>query len=405
MCTRCVRFLDEVPGTSELGVFGRGSKEVIDIAPGHEVDNDYDVNIVDICPVGALTDRDFRFRVRSWYLTTQPSVCDGCSTGCSILVDYNKKKPYKNEGRRIVRFRARKAEPNGHWICNHGRYTYKKFEENRLLVPRVHPESGWPDSYDAALTRLAQSLGEDHEASSGGSIGVIVAPGISNEEAFVLRALFVDGLRTPHVDHRIPGLVAGAEPGEPPVDGLLRRKDPWPNSRGLTELGLLPGEGGHDVAGMVAAAASGEISTLIIVGADLTTSSLDRELLGRALQRATSVALVTHRSDMNALVDVALPMASSMEQTGTWTNHEGRVQRFMPVLERMGEARPLLEVLASLAEGTGVKLPATSPADAFARLTGSFAPARGLSFEALEPVDRTDDTHSQWINSLIVPQL
>lgn len=403
MCTRCVRFLKEVTHTGELGVFGRGSKEILDIAEGHPVDNDYDVNIVDLCPVGALTDKDYRFRVRSWYLQSKASVCDGCATGCNVLVDYNLKKPYKNEGRRIVRYRARHNDDvNGHWICNHGRYTYHKHEDDRLLEPMAGAGSSWPTEIEAALEKVS-----DHLAAGKGTgeVGIIAAPGISNEDALLVREMLVTGLATPHVDHRIPGLHHPPTPDETPFDGLLRRRDPWPNTRGLAAIGLVPGDGGKDVQGMLEAAAAGEITTLVVIGVDLTASSVDRDLLTRALANATSIALVAHRSEMLDLVDVAIPIPTHVEMEGTFTNHADRVQHFAAIVPPMGSARPLGDLLSRVGQKTGLDVADVTPREVFTRLAAEGGPFQGLSHELLEVKAPVKPAGSQWTNDLIVPQL
>jgi NADH-quinone oxidoreductase subunit G len=405
LCTRCVRFLSEVTRTGELGVFGRGSREVLDIFPGVEVDNAYDANIVDLCPVGALTDKDFRFKVRSWYLQTESSVCDGCSTGCSISVDYNVLKPHNNEGRRVIRFRPRFNEAvNGHWMCNYGRYSYKKHETDRHLVLKVRPDRKWPDTMEKALKHLATALTSERESRGGGSIGVIVAPSISNEDAFFVRRLFVDALRCPNVDYRIPGLVQGAKEGDRPIDGLLRRGDPWPNSRGLEAMGLVPGPGGLDVAGMMAAAADGTLSHLFIIGADLTASALGLDAVRRSLEGTTSIAFQTHRNAMNDLVDVAFPIATHLEYSGTFTNYGGIVQRFDRVVEPVGgEVWQLAELLRRVGSEAGLELPVADPGGLFADWTRERGVLAGTTFESLAPVPPPD--RSQWINEAIVPQL
>jgi len=126
LCTRCVRFMDEVARAPQLGVFGRGSHEVVDIAPAYgKLDSNYSGNIVDICPVGALTNTDFRFRARAWFLSTAPSVCTGCSRGCSIYSDFM--------GQDTYRFRPRENEEiNKSWMCDKGRLSYKSLNKHRV---------------------------------------------------------------------------------------------------------------------------------------------------------------------------------------------------------------------------------------------------------------------------------
>ncbi|HXN41788.1 MAG TPA: 2Fe-2S iron-sulfur cluster-binding protein, partial [Myxococcaceae bacterium] len=130
LCTRCVRFMSEVPQEPQLGMFGRGSAERIDVFPGSALDSNYSGNTVDICPVGALLNRDFRFRARSWFLSEAPSVCTGCSRGCSIFVDFF--------GEETHRYRPRENEQvNKSWMCDQGRLSYKYVNKDRLLTPQL----------------------------------------------------------------------------------------------------------------------------------------------------------------------------------------------------------------------------------------------------------------------------
>ncbi len=129
LCARCTRFTSNITKTHELGIIGRGDHARVSTMPGKKLDNPYAMNVVDLCPVGALTSKDFRFAQRVWFLTSTPSICQGCAKGCNIYVDHNKLK-YKDE--KIYRFRPRRNdEVNGHFICDEGRLSYKSLQEER----------------------------------------------------------------------------------------------------------------------------------------------------------------------------------------------------------------------------------------------------------------------------------
>ncbi len=131
LCARCTRFTSEITQTHELGIIGRGDHACVSTMPGKKLDNPYAMNVVDLCPVGALTSKDFRFAQRVWFLTSTPSVCHGCAKGCNIFIDHNREK-YKDE--KIYRFRPREnLAVNGHFICDAGRLSYKELQENRQL--------------------------------------------------------------------------------------------------------------------------------------------------------------------------------------------------------------------------------------------------------------------------------
>ena len=122
LCSRCVRFTDEVSKTGEFGIINRGDHSEISIFPGKELNNPYSGNVVDICPVGALTDKDFRFKVRVWYLKSKESICNGCSRGCNIEVQYRTDRLHHAQGERVMRLKPRFNETvNKWWICDEGR--------------------------------------------------------------------------------------------------------------------------------------------------------------------------------------------------------------------------------------------------------------------------------------------
>lgn len=131
LCARCTRFTSDITKTNELGIIGRGDHARVSTMPGKKLDNPYAMNVVDLCPVGALTSKDFRFKQRVWFLTSTPSVCHGCAKGCNIFIDHNREK-YKDD--KIYRFRPREnQEVNGFFICDEGRLSYKELQENRQL--------------------------------------------------------------------------------------------------------------------------------------------------------------------------------------------------------------------------------------------------------------------------------
>ena len=129
LCARCTRFTDKITHTHELGIIGRGDNARVSTMPGHKLSNPYAMNVVDLCPVGALTSKDFRFSQRVWFLHSANSICQGCAKGCNIYIDHNKMK-YKDDV--VYRFRPRRNDAvNGFFICDEGRLSYKDLEVNR----------------------------------------------------------------------------------------------------------------------------------------------------------------------------------------------------------------------------------------------------------------------------------
>jgi len=160
LCTRCVRFTDNITKTGELGVIGRGDSARIAVAPNHKLDNDYAMNVVELCPVGALTSKDFRFAQRVWFLDSRESICHGCSRGCNIIIDYNQTK-YANE--KVHRFRSRRNNDiNKSFLCDYGRLSYKNLN----------------DTFNDEVSRIE----EFSELLDGDSNLALVSPSLSNEQ-------------------------------------------------------------------------------------------------------------------------------------------------------------------------------------------------------------------------------
>jgi NADH-quinone oxidoreductase subunit G len=233
LCSRCVRFTEEVSKSNELGIFNRGDHSEIGTYAGKPLDNPYSVNTVDICPVGALTSKDFRFRQRVWFLKDKPSVCTGCSTGCSIDVYYNK------EG--MWRVKPRFSEVNGYWMCDEGRDIYKATNtvntefvgergskkavkiQNRLMQA-MHMKQGEVRYLDAktSLTNLAGQLNEYKKAA------LVLTGQYTTEEYDDLLDFWKNKFGIENVYHWI-----NHEEKLNDFDGILIRGDKNPNTKGL----------------------------------------------------------------------------------------------------------------------------------------------------------------------------
>ncbi|HZX43521.1 MAG TPA: 2Fe-2S iron-sulfur cluster-binding protein, partial [Myxococcaceae bacterium] len=215
-CTRCVRFMAEVAREPQLGMFGRGSAEYIDTFPGKQLDSNYSGNTVDICPVGALLNRDFRFRARTWFLSAAPSVCTGCSRGCSTFVDFM--------GQDTYRYRPRENEAiNKSWMCDQGRLSYKYVNQHRL--PAVMLGRG-EDRREATVPEALRSVAEQFKALAGTEgLAVLASPLASNEDLLASLAFARDalGVRSVYIGGRPEGR----------GDHYLMTPDKNPNRRGL----------------------------------------------------------------------------------------------------------------------------------------------------------------------------
>jgi NADH-quinone oxidoreductase subunit G len=326
LCSRCVRFCNEVTHTGELGIFNRGDRAEIGVAPGRELDNAYSVNTVDICPVGALTSRDFRFQKRVWMLKSTDSICPGCATGCNVRVDH--------EAGRIYRLKPRRnAAVNGSWMCDEGRLTYKDVHaDDRLLEPTWR---GVAVTWSEARERLAQVAPD-------GFALVVGSAHQSLEEMWLLRQAAGKAA--------LSGGLAGSDMGV--GDDLLRSADRTPNRRGLALAGLAEHDG-EALAGLVRAARG----PILVHGGDPAAAPA----VAAALAGRQDVVYVgTHRRATASAAALALPGAAWAEKAGIFVNRQGRLQAFAQAVARPGNAREDWRLLAELlAEGipapTGLK--------------------------------------------------
>jgi NADH-quinone oxidoreductase subunit G len=371
LCSRCVRFCDEITGTGELGIFQRGDHSEIGLFPGTVLDNRYSGNVVDICPVGALTDRDFRFQVRVWYLDTARSICPGCARGCNIDVHVNRRRPHHAEGRRVARLKPRfNAEVNKWWICDEGRYGFHFVDDaGRLQVPARREGEAWtPLGWEAAARTVAEAL----RRHGGERTGVILSPGSSNEDLEAARRL-LDHLGVRRAGFRVPPAV--------PRDGddLLLRADRNPNTRGA-ELVVPDG----DVAAILADARAGRLGCLWIVQHDLLGAAWPPAEVAQALDAVETVIFSgTTANATSARAHLVLPLSAWVERDGTFTNFEGRVQRFRPAVDPLGEARAEWDAVGLVLGALGAAPEATRAEHWFRRLAGRVPAFAGLTYQAL----------------------
>ncbi|MBI5883330.1 MAG: molybdopterin-dependent oxidoreductase, partial [Elusimicrobia bacterium] len=344
-CTRCVRFLANVTKTSELGMFGRGHEERIDLAPGATLDNPYSGNVADICPVGALTDRDFRYQVRVWYLDENDTVCPGCSRGCAISLHTSTKRHWHNNGRRAARIKPRlNPDVNGYWICDEGRYSYKALDRDRLgKVLKLKPgrsELSWDAAFAEVSSRVAGLL-EDHGASS---LVVVASGALSNEDWRAFKKLFVDAWKAVQFVFDPAPEQVGEE------DSLLRRREKVPNLKGGEALGFgtqIKSVPWDSVASSIEA---GRIKGLYIVDRDLT-----KVWGARTPGLLSKLDLVVFQGPWKGgagdFAHYRLPATSYAEEEGSFTNFEGRMQGYRAALAPVGAALPDWRIFEGLLAG------------------------------------------------------
>jgi len=372
LCSRCVRFTDEVSKTGEFGIFNRGDRAELALYPGQRLDNPYSGNVVDICPVGALTDRDFRFKARVWYLSSASTVCNGCAQGCNVDIHYVLDRPHLNEGARVLRLKPRyNADVNQWWMCDEGRYGFHWIDTRRLTSVR---NRGADATWEQASAAIAAELAALCENGNGSRLGVIASAQLTNEELFLIREIF-RGVLGAHVTASVP-----ARPGY--SDSFLIKADKNPNTRGATLLGLA-GPAVPDAAHIIDEALQGRIEALWVFGHDLT------ELVGEDTLEQLSRRLrlfVFSGTNENPTVSWShwvLPTAAYVEKDGTFVNCHGRIQRigraFPPLRDSVEDWRLLLDTARRLNH----PLPWRNPKEIFLALAETLAPLTGLSYETI----------------------
>ncbi|MEY4630760.1 MAG: hypothetical protein RIQ81_880 [Pseudomonadota bacterium] len=339
LCSRCVRFEEEVTKTGALGIFDRGDRAIVGTYPGTKIEHSYQTNLVDICPVGAFTSRDFRFKQRVWFLKDKPATCPGCSTGCSVDVFG------KPETRTYYRVKPRQGEANGHWMCDKGRDTYKHLnQENRLRTALASDAKGKVSeaTFADAIADLGSRLAAVNPAQD---VALLVSAQHTSEEYKSLFDFFVRELGVKKVyQWREPGEKTDA------FDGLLLRGDHNANTRGLQDALKEAGLPGGVKNEFDAVATSGaKIVIAVTPEIPWTFPSLERQLdslseLGFVSFWSVAGSLTTRKK-----VKHALPLKGFAEKKGTFVNHAGKAAKLEhPFPCTVKDGRDVTEIVAAL---------------------------------------------------------
>ena len=355
-CTRCIRFCQEIAGTGELTFLDRGGRTLVWTHDGKPLANDWSACAADVCPVGALTTKEFRFRRRVFDLAKTPSVCPGCNIGCNISIE--------NRDNVVYRFLPRlNPAVNDYWLCDYGRFLSESL--NARDVTRA-TERDAADVRDvivpAAIGRIASVIRETIEADGPSGLFFLGSAHLSNEENFLVRKI---------ADH------AGCANRDVVVDrSRVRRmmsKTEWivgdhaaANFPGARDWGLTPGAGGHGLADVL----EGRWTPRVVLVADAAFSAAADDPDSVALLRKAQFLSVAARTS-NALTraaDLVLPASSLAQKEGSFTNVQGRVQRFDRAFLPPPPVRPHWELLLLLAVALGWGDRNWTPADLRSRI-------------------------------------
>jgi len=374
LCSRCVRFTDEITKTGEFGIFNRGDHSEIGLHPGKALDNNYAGNVVDICPVGALTDRDFRFKCRVWYLGAADSVCPGCSRGCNIQIHYNRERewrPHIAQGGRVMRLKPRhNPDVNRWWMCDEGRYGYQFIDQERLEAVQIKEHGGMRSgTWEEALERLGVVLARLRDAKQLGQVGVVLSSHLTNEDLYAAKRFFAE-LGVVQVVFQRP------KPGE--GDDFLMQPDKSPNARGAQALGLPEG-----AERFLQQAATGNLKMLLVFTQDLAPLFGEERVREAAKRLELLVFVGTNTNRTAELAHLVLPSTVYAEKDGTFTNVEGRVQRIHPALGPWGASKPEWRILSELGQRLGLPDRFADPASIFVDLAQREPAFRSLMYDTL----------------------
>jgi len=326
LCDRCVRFLRDIAGEEQLYIAGRGHNAYITTFPGKEVTSPYSLNTVDICPVGALTSKDFRFASPTWYLKNTPTVCTTCSRGCSMQLQVHRNftdKPGIHRDR-IMRFRPRhNPDVNAYWACDEGRLNYRWVNERRIDEPFIRRgEEKITASLEEAISEMRRLMGftpvGKADLTSGAPVTLLLSANATLEEMYTASRLGEAMGARAWVARHCPN---GAD------DDLLRRADHHANARGATLMGLtvldLQGDAAQAAAAPVREAL-GTTGVLVCVGFH---TEIPAALVALADSASHTIALSGCESALTEKADLVVPGLTWAEKDGLVVNFEGHLQR------------------------------------------------------------------------------
>ena len=388
-CSRCIRFCDEIAKDPELTFIKRGDRVTIVTYPGEQMDNPYSLNTTDICPVGALTNRDFRFRARVWDMSATKSICIGCSRGCNSEICVR-----NNE---VLRLTPRyNEEVNSYWMCDYGRINTFKFinSDNRINGPHLRREGTLNKvSWNEALSIAANEL----KSYQKNEIAFIGSPFASNEDNFVLIKLarFMGVKNMQFMRHIDPDF----------GDDILRQNDITPNSLGAELAGVNPSE---DLNGIVKSINEGKIKALLLIDDDIVSSNPGLENILAKLDLLISCS--TNFDKTASLADIIFPSATYAEKNGTMINFQRMIQRLRPAvateefdrsidgmslsrLDKFGtkfdkwnqgkkrDAKSAWKIISSLSNTIGYKMKYNVVEDIFEEMAKSIDAFKGIDYD------------------------
>jgi NADH-quinone oxidoreductase subunit G len=326
LCSRCIRFMKEVAHDDVLGFVSRGSHTYLTAHPNRLLDSNYSLNTVDICPVGALTSSDFRFKMRVWFLKETKSICTSCGTGCNTVIGTRQNEIFRQTPRE-------NNAVNSDWMCDYGRLNFHHFNSpDRLKTPQIREGQDLLEtSWNNALVKAGEALKQFQKD----EIAVVASARMTNEELWLTKKL-IDSIGTPL--HEVVPRFAEA-------DQILMSADRNPNTRGAQLTGVTGDEPGHKLREIADKIKSGAIKAVVALGEDLTQLELTADEL-KKLAALIVVDILPNETTRSA--SILLPSSAFSEKRGSMINVKGRLQRLNRATQPPGTARDDWEIIRDL---------------------------------------------------------
>jgi len=377
-CSRCVRFTEVVTKTGEMAFFNRGSHVEIGTIQNRPVLNPYSGNIVDVCPVGALTSKDFRFQSRVWFLKNTDSICGGCSTGCNVRLDHKQGNVYRMIARR-------NTDVNKSWLCDEGRLSFHSLQNSKRLSTALAKGVEGPlieSTFEDAIALMESGISGVVAKHGAGSVIGFGSAGTTNESLYMMKRYLTEKHKINRFEFRLEDEDKHVEERE---DELLRRKDKRPNTQGATTLGFVDQAGG--IKGAAEAAKSGKLKGAVLIYQPRLVGQLPAESIENLKTFVDSLefcAILTPvRESWQDGASVVIPIGSWAEEEGTYTNFSKTVQRAGRAWAPKEQAKEAREIFAGL---LGLDRPGfyvTQAEEVFTEMTQKIPEYAGLTYEGL----------------------
>jgi len=361
LCSRCIRFCQEIAKDDVLGFVDRGSHSVLTAHPGKRLENNYSLNTVDICPVGALTSSDFRFKMRVWFLKETKSICTSCATGCNTVIGTREGVIYRQTPRE-------NDAVNSCWMCDYGRLNFNYLQaDNRLLEPRIRVDNKLSSaSWKTALENVASQL----KQFVGWQIAILASGRMTNEELW-LTSLLAGMLGITLID---------IVPRSGPSDDILLSEDRNPNTNGA-RLMRLASPSAAVLSQIKDAIGSGHVQALITLGENPLKCGITLDQLASL---PVFIVMDLLANDATNYASAILPSLSFAEKRGSMINGKGRLQRLNPAIAGPGQARDDWEILRDLIQAISGTNGIYSIEDVFRQMSAAVPEFAGLSLSKID---------------------